>query len=772
MSDQVLRELKERGYYPRALLDIGAHIGTFTRGFLEVFPDCRPTLVEPNPFCQDDLRKLGFEQHAVAASDKSGQATLFLTKEWLQSTGSSLYRENTQHFRDEVVIRQVVETRPIDDLFPGRQFDFVKIDTQGAELDVLQGGETVLRNADYILVEVSLVDYNAGGAQAEAIFERLRTMGFRCCDVTQFHRLRGILNGQILQMDFLFARRGIAGQASRSSEHDRVRLVADSLAKEGRTDEAIGLLELLATLGPDDAGTMAPLVRLLTAQGRTLDALERLGAWKAAASDMEALVAPVNELVPSALNRFNAHASAGEIAAAEKYVSALVALIPHNNALLDAALSCNLALGDIAKAKLNATRLLQLDPAHAKARAVTQSPAKETDSTPVQTPADESVRALVRLRDTHDAIGELLCGPLTDEAAAGVKALLGMAHELAIDAPPTSEMAAWEQHYRAMLDAIDIDAVRSATPAPREESEIELLSSSGAASNWLAIRAAAARLGARTVFFAAADRAYVDLYARAYIKSVLKNCDVPFLVVVHVIGGAGQLRDAAKAIGVRDKRLFYAGDAFEAGSITTQCYDAPPKGRTEKPLAHLQSVRFLRLRPLLEKLGLPVIVSDIDLLLQRGVRDLLDRTANSDVVLNMNEANKYAGSRLTANLVCVNPTANARLFLCFLENYLERQLGKTEVSRWIDQLALLLARHHLAIRGDVPCIDYFDTSCDINNVMYPSYQDNPYRFFSLYHGFDMASLDKDEEGGEPAARAAQSRHRRTVRPVRRPERRR
>jgi hypothetical protein len=55
--------------------------------------------------------------------------------------------------------------------------------------------------------------------------------------------------------------------------------------------------------------------------------------------------------------------------------------------------------------------------------------------------------------------------------------------------------------------------------------------------------------------------------------------------------------------------------------------------------------------------------------------------------------------------------------------------------------------------------------------MYPSYQDNPYRFLSLYHGFDMASLDKDEEDVTPTARAAQSRHKRTARRVRRPERR-
>jgi hypothetical protein len=216
---------------------------------------------------------------------------------------------------------------------------------------------------------------------------------------------------------------------------------------------------------------------------------------------------------------------------------------------------------------------------------------------------------------------------------------------------------------------------------------------------------------------------------------------VPCLVVVHVIGGMKDLKAVAKSLGITDKRLVFAGDAFDAAAVTTKCYDAPPKGLSAKPIAHFQSVRFLRLGALLQKLDLPVFVSDIDLLLQRGVADLLERCANDDVVLNENGASMHAGSRLTANLLLVNPTENAARFLRFLRASLERALSGAEVSRWIDQLALLLARHHLWLRGDAARIGYFDTNTDINNVMYPSYQENPFRFLSLYHGFDTSSLE-------------------------------
>ncbi|PHY20834.1 FkbM family methyltransferase [Caulobacter sp. BP25] len=206
MTPDVLENLRFQGYSPRTLLDVGAHLGAFTQGFLQTFPDCVPTLIEPNPFCQDALGQLPYERLAVAASSEPGQAEMFLTQEWLQSTGSSLYRENTEFFRDDVITKQVVDKVRLDDVFAGRRFDFVKIDTQGSELDVLMGGQTVLRQADYILIEISVVDYNIGAARAEQVFAQLAAMGFRSAQVTDFHRLKGVHDGGLLQMDFLFER--------------------------------------------------------------------------------------------------------------------------------------------------------------------------------------------------------------------------------------------------------------------------------------------------------------------------------------------------------------------------------------------------------------------------------------------------------------------------------------------------------------------------------------------------------------------------------------
>lgn len=204
MDRSVLQSLRLKGYSPDTLLDIGANVGDFTRMFLEVFPDTIPTLVEPNPYCREALSALPFEQLFVAASSENGTAEIFLTTEWLTSTGASLFRENTAFFRDDVVKKEVVDKARLDDLLAGRKFDFIKIDVQGGEYDVLAGGSQVIRQADYVLIELSVVEYNAGGAPAEIVYAKMAELGFSCREIVQFHRLAGVAGGGILQFDILF----------------------------------------------------------------------------------------------------------------------------------------------------------------------------------------------------------------------------------------------------------------------------------------------------------------------------------------------------------------------------------------------------------------------------------------------------------------------------------------------------------------------------------------------------------------------------------------
>jgi hypothetical protein len=501
----------------------------------------------------------------------------------------------------------------------------------------------------------------------------------------------------------------------------------------------------------ESVDALSELAAALSARGRTLEALEVLGRAKTAAPDVAALLPQIQDVSALAVASFNAHLAAGEIEAAERYAAALARIAPQSGPMLAAALECNRSLGRWNEVAGYARDLFQVEPGNLAARSalaeitrVTGDVAGEVDHRMALALAPENpLHPLLRLRDVHDAASLILCRPLTADGEARAETLLAAARAISVDAEPGSEIDGWDRHYRLLLAATDLAAVRAPTPAPApDDPNLRFhCAATGRSIGWAEVGAAAERLGARCVFFAAADEAYVDLYARWYALSILKYCDVPCLVVIHVIGGADRLAAIAERVGVKDERLIFAGDAFDAAAVATACYDAPPKGRIEKPVAHFQSARFQRLGALIRHLERPVFVSDIDLILQRGVADLLERCAEDDLVLNENEISFNAGSRLTANLLLVNPTANARLFVDFLAALLDRALAGAEVTRWIDQLALLLARHHLERHGVDPTIGYFDTTSDINNVMYTSYQAHPFRFLSLYHGFDTASLE-------------------------------
>jgi len=453
-----------------------------------------------------------------------------------------------------------------------------------------------------------------------------------------------------------------------------------------------------------------------------------------------------------AFAQYNAHRERGEIEQAEIYAADLAAMLPDHVAILEAAFECNRLLGRLGKATDYAMTILNIDTTHRQATTFIAEMRASPETVELEiarrmTFALATPRAgtdeLYRLRDLHAAASAILSGTLDDRNVARLHHILDVTATIPPPFPAGSRGAHWEKYFRRKLEAIDLSALTADTLPDEAEAPVAFSTTKGEALDWRGVRATAERLGARVVFFAAADEGYVARYAKWYAATILLRCDVPCLVVIHVIGGviggAANLAAIAAAVGVSDPRLIFAGDSFDAAAVTATVIDSPNDTRHTLPVTHYQSVRFLQLGAVLKHLNLPVFVSDIDMLLQRGVADLLEAHAQADAVFNENIYALSLADRLTANLLLVYPTANAALFARFLRVYLEKHLRQPEIIRWIDQIGLLLGRHYL--RGlEGARTGAFDTASDINNTIFPTYVQNPYRFLSLYQGFDMASL--------------------------------
>ena len=65
--------------------------------------------------------------------------------------------------------------------------DLVKLDIQGAELDVLRGAQHTLSNCTDIILEAQHTDYNEGAPKVDEVIEYMRSIGFEL--VSNFSRV-------------------------------------------------------------------------------------------------------------------------------------------------------------------------------------------------------------------------------------------------------------------------------------------------------------------------------------------------------------------------------------------------------------------------------------------------------------------------------------------------------------------------------------------------------------------------------------------------------
>jgi FkbM family methyltransferase len=188
---------------PKRFLDIGAHTGEFTQNILRLAPECQVVMVEANPNCEPYLQKLNHGYDILALSNKQGKAELFVEKANMLGTGASLYKENTEWYADGKFDKVEVELDTLDNkkYFGYEVIDLVKLDVQGAELDILEGGRKTITRSKYVLIETSLVVYNHGAPMVDAIVPKMKEYGFYMEDILDYLKFS---KNQISQMDILF----------------------------------------------------------------------------------------------------------------------------------------------------------------------------------------------------------------------------------------------------------------------------------------------------------------------------------------------------------------------------------------------------------------------------------------------------------------------------------------------------------------------------------------------------------------------------------------
>ncbi len=204
IEDHLFYKIKRHGFCPDSVIDVGAYQGEWTRKIKAIFPSSNVLMVDALAK-ERDLRKVQDDLPGVSFCIQLLGAKTGLEKTFYEcETGSSYYKENS-HAKKVETIRI---TKSLDDVLTEERVSLgssslLKIDAQGAELDILEGAKTSLPFFNFIYLEVPIVQYNIDAPDFEAYIRYLSKIGYCVFDVATHHLHQDLL----LQVDILFAQR-------------------------------------------------------------------------------------------------------------------------------------------------------------------------------------------------------------------------------------------------------------------------------------------------------------------------------------------------------------------------------------------------------------------------------------------------------------------------------------------------------------------------------------------------------------------------------------
>jgi FkbM family methyltransferase len=171
--------------------DVGAHRGSLLEVMLQLAPRARHFAFEPVPELAAKLRRRlpDVELHEVALSDVTGQCTFYHV---VDDPGLSGLRRLPKVAADAPVREITVPTRRLDEMIPADvALRFLKVDVEGAQLQVLRGAaQTIQRCRPVIVFEHGYMARESYGTTTDMVWDLLvERLGLR------ISRLADFLNG-------------------------------------------------------------------------------------------------------------------------------------------------------------------------------------------------------------------------------------------------------------------------------------------------------------------------------------------------------------------------------------------------------------------------------------------------------------------------------------------------------------------------------------------------------------------------------------------------
>lgn len=187
----LFENFKSIGFEPKHIIDIGANHGTWTREILKYCPDAYFSLFEPQEWLRDsfidllDNQKLSFHPKGVGKKNGSFKFTLVDRDDscsFRYSEEDALKKGYEQIEVPIITLNNFLEENK-NVPFP----DLIKIDAEGLDLDVLEGGTDCFGKTEVFMVEVSVFNKSFDNSILK-MMNYMDQKGYTLFDITDLNR--------------------------------------------------------------------------------------------------------------------------------------------------------------------------------------------------------------------------------------------------------------------------------------------------------------------------------------------------------------------------------------------------------------------------------------------------------------------------------------------------------------------------------------------------------------------------------------------------------
>lgn len=199
MFDDLIKMLISKKINIQTVYDIGANDGVWTRTYEKFLPNAIFYMFEANPNKKKPMDvniKHRWENAVLSDSVKT------IDFYYVNGTGDSYYKEMTTSYENCNTIKLITKTLAEFD-YPTP--DIIKIDTQGSEIDIINGANKIFEKCKILQIEMPILPYNKNAPTFDVYINTLRDLDLFPVGLNELHYIDGIL----IQIDLVFINKNI-----------------------------------------------------------------------------------------------------------------------------------------------------------------------------------------------------------------------------------------------------------------------------------------------------------------------------------------------------------------------------------------------------------------------------------------------------------------------------------------------------------------------------------------------------------------------------------